>query len=195
MSMVTVTSTSTLAFHLTKASLCRDTGYRGRRSSSPCRCGPSSWPISRRTGASTPSLLNYRPSSMMCFTTTCTSELVTLLFQLSCPKPSGGRMLKILGSESFTRWLWRKSVRVGGRETLRHTSRTYGSYTLYGTETETGTGYGIGTVENNGSLSLFLSLCSVYITQHSIETHCSWSRTLSLSRLQSCAVCMSHYKW
>ena len=68
-------------FYVNKASFCRDTGYRGRKSSSLCRCGPSSWLISRRTGASTPSWLNYRPSSMMCFTMTCTSELVTLLFQ------------------------------------------------------------------------------------------------------------------
>ena len=48
---------------------------------------------------------------------------------------------------------------------------------------------------NNGSLSLSLSLCNVYITKHSIETHCSWSRSLSLSQPRSCAVCMSHYPW
>ena len=36
------------------------------------------------------------------------------------------------------------------------------SYTLHGTRT--GTGNGIGTVENNGSMFLSLSLCSVYIT-------------------------------
>ena len=43
----------------------------------------------------------------------------------------------------------------------------YGSYTLHGT----GTGTGTGTIENNGSLFLFLSLCTVYSTQHNIETH------------------------
>ena len=41
----------------------------------------------------------------------------------------------------------------------------YGSYTLNGTGT--GTGTMMGTIENNGSLSL----CSVYSTQCNIETH------------------------
>ena len=45
-----------------------------------------------------------------------------------------------------------------------------------------GTGNGTGTIENNGFLSLSLSLCCVHIAQHNIETRHSWPRSLSLSR-------------
>ena len=40
----------------------------------------------------------------------------------------------------------------------------YGSYTLHGTGTTNVIGTGMDTMENNGYLSLFLSLCSVYST-------------------------------
>ena len=42
------------------------------------------------------------------------------------------------------------------------TFNNYGSDTLHGTGIGTGTGNRMGTIENNGSMYLSLSLCSVY---------------------------------
>ena len=63
---------------------------------------------------------------------------------------------------STMRSMLNKFEHVGGR--LGPVQRgTNGSYTLHGT----GTGTWMGTIENNGSLSLSLSLCAV-CTVHSI---------------------------
>ena len=73
----------------------------------------------------------------------------------------------------------------------------YGSYTLHGTGSGTGTRTGMVTIENNGSLFLPLSLCREHNTSYNIETHHSlsqyWYLPLFLSQSQSRAVWISHY--